>query len=87
MNKSGRIALLMVLLALIFAAIGAVAVKFKLTALFMVGWAGVALCVWWALWRSFRQFSFNFAPITATPQRHPRLQQDPADWLAPLRAK
>jgi heme A synthase len=45
MNKSGRIALLMVLLALIFAAIGAVAVKFKLTALFMVGWAGVALCI------------------------------------------
>jgi len=45
MNKSGRIALLMVLLALVFAAIGAIAVKFKLTALFMVGWAGVALCV------------------------------------------
>jgi hypothetical protein len=45
MNKSGRIALFMVLLALIFAAIGAVAVKFKITALFIVGWAGVALCV------------------------------------------
>jgi hypothetical protein len=45
MNKSGRIALLMVLLALIFAAIGAAAVKFKITALFIGGWAGVALCV------------------------------------------
>jgi hypothetical protein len=45
MNKPGRIAFVMVLAAVVFAAIAAVAAHFQFTMVFLVGWIGVAGCV------------------------------------------
>jgi len=45
MNKPGRIALLMALLAPLFAAVVAISVHFKSNAFFVLGFVGVALCV------------------------------------------